>query len=85
MLPDQEENIFVGDILSDGILVIELDCSPPGTLQKHVGLLSPEEEFVYVLPQECEVCLRDQIQSCGFLYVYFCQIRACVTEFILLL
>ena len=50
VLPDQEENIYIGDMLSDDIIVVELDSSPVSTPEcKPKILLSPvdggEETF----------------------------------------
>ena len=42
VLPDQEDGIFIGDMLSDGIVVVELDPSPTATPEtKPKILLSP--------------------------------------------
>ena len=51
VLPDQEENIYIGDMLSDDIIVVELDSSPVSTPEcKTKILLSPvgggEETFM---------------------------------------
>ena len=52
VLPDQEENIYIGDMLSDDIIVVELDSSPVSTPEcKTKILLSPvdggEETFMW--------------------------------------
>jgi hypothetical protein len=49
VLPDQEDSISMGDILSDGLLVVELDPSGrlqaiPETPTNPQILFSPEEE-----------------------------------------
>jgi len=42
VLPDQEDGIFIGDMLSDGIVVVEMDPSPTATPEaKPKILLSP--------------------------------------------
>ena len=42
VLPDQEENIYIGDMLSDDIIVVEMDSSPVSTPEsKPKILLSP--------------------------------------------
>ena len=47
VLPDQEDNIRMEDMLSDGLLVVELGSSPTGTPQPKTGsLLSPSEDTV---------------------------------------
>lgn len=45
VLPDQEDGIFVGDMLSDGIVVVELDPSPTATPEtKPKTLLPPVDD-----------------------------------------
>ena len=49
VLPDQENDIRMEDLLSDGLLVVELESSPTGTPQpqpKTGSLLSPAEDTV---------------------------------------
>ena len=42
VLPDQEENIYIGDMLSDDIIVVELESSPVSTPEsKPKMFLSP--------------------------------------------
>ena len=42
VLPDQEENIYIGDMLADDIIVVELESSPVSTPEsKPKILLSP--------------------------------------------
>ena len=53
VLPDQEDSISMGDILSDGLLVVELDPSGrlqaiPETPTNPQILFSPEEEVKWV-------------------------------------
>ena len=51
VLPDEEENIYIGDMLSDDIIVVELDSSPVSTPECKTKIpLSPvdggEETFM---------------------------------------
>ena len=63
VLPDQEDSISMGDILSDGLLVVELDPSGrlqaiPETPTNPQILFSPEEEVKWV-DRQCvdKVCV----------------------------
>jgi len=43
--PDQEDDIFIGDMLSDGIVVVELDPSPSATPETKLKTLqSPVDD-----------------------------------------